>query len=57
MVTLRPAVHEFVRASETILSPASIGEPLNKNEREIIRFYTGSLNNHCTALDLDSKEC
>ena len=40
MSPLRQEVHEFVRASETLLSPASIGDPLTKNERDIIRYYT-----------------
>jgi hypothetical protein len=52
---LRVEAHEFVRVSETLLSPASLGAPLTKQERQIIQFYTGSLNDHCAGLD--RKEC
>lgn len=51
MTTFRQEVHEFVRASETLLSPASPGLPLTKQEREIVQFYASSLNEHCAGLN------
>lgn len=48
--SLRQEVHEFVRAAETLLSPASLGEPLSKQERDIIKFYGEILSQHCIVL-------
>ncbi len=43
MPSLRQAVHEFVRAAETLLSPASLDAPLSKEEIRIVEFYASSL--------------
>jgi len=51
MAPFRKEVHEFIRASETLLSPASIGEPLTKQECEIVQFYASSLTDHCAGID------
>ena len=45
--SLRHEVHEFIRAAETLLSPASLGEPLSKQERDIIKFYAETLSQDC----------
>ncbi len=39
MPSLRQEVHEFVRATETLLSPASLDAPLWKEEIRIVEFY------------------
>ena len=50
MALFRQEVHEFFRASETILSPASLGEPLTLEEAQIVKYYVISLNKHCDGL-------
>lgn len=50
MPSLRQEVHEFVRASETLLSPASLDAPLSKEELRIIEFYASSLTSFCAGL-------
>jgi len=45
--SLRQEVHEFIRAAETLLSPASLGDPLSKQERDIIKFYAETLSQDC----------
>ena len=47
MAPFRKEIQEFVRASETILSPGSLGKPLTLDEAQIIKFYVISLNKHC----------
>ena len=47
MPSLRQEVHEFVRADETLLSPASIDAPLSKEEIKIVEFYASSLTDFC----------
>jgi len=39
MQALRPEIQAFIRASETLLSPASLGTPLTNEERELIAYY------------------
>ena len=51
MSAYRQEVREFVRASEALLSPISIGgELLTQQEREIIQFYATSLSDYCNGL-------
>jgi hypothetical protein len=40
-----PAVQAFIRASETLLSPASIGEELTPEECDVIAYYVMMLSN------------
>ena len=50
MKVFRKQVAEFIRAAETILSPASLGEPLNKEECQAVEFYSKSIADHCGSL-------
>jgi len=43
MSAIRNEVHDFVRAAETLLSPASLNTPLTKDECKIVEFYAASL--------------
>ncbi len=43
--SLRPEVQEFVRATESILSPALLGGDLTQEECDIIAYYVMSLSN------------
>ena len=46
-------VHEFARAAETLLSPASLSRPLTKDECQIVKFYASSLTDYCNGLAYD----
>ena len=50
MPSMRPEVHEFVRASETLLSPASMAPPLTKEECEVVEYYATTLTDHCQGM-------
>ncbi len=50
MAPFRKEIQEFIRASETILSPASLDEPLTLEEAQIVKYYVISLNKHCDGL-------
>lgn len=39
MQVLRSEIQAFIRASETLLSPASLGTPLTNEERELVAYY------------------
>ncbi len=39
MQALRSEIQAFIRASETLLSPASLGTPLTNEERELVAYY------------------
>jgi hypothetical protein len=41
----RPEVQNFIRATETLLSPASLGSDLTPDECDIIAYYVMSLSN------------
>ena len=43
MAVFRKEVNEYIRAAETLLSPASMDKPLTKEECKIVEFYTSSL--------------
>lgn len=51
MPSLRQEVHEFVRAAETLLSPASLDAPLSKEEIRIVEFYASSLTDFCAGFE------
>ena len=51
---LRKQVAEYIRAAETILSPASLGEPLTKDECQIVEYYSKSIADHCDSLGHNS---
>ena len=52
--SLRPEVQAFVRPTESILSPALLGQELTQEECDIIAYYVMSLSNakHPWAKDL-----
>lgn len=50
MEIFRKEVAEYIRAAETLLSPASLGEPLTKDECHIVEFYSKSIADHCGSL-------
>lgn len=39
MQALCPEIQAFIRASETLLSPASLSRPLTQEERELVAYY------------------
>jgi hypothetical protein len=41
----RPEVQEFIAATETLLSPASLGTELTSDECDIIAYYVMTLSN------------
>ena len=43
MMTLRPEIKAFCDASETLLSPAIMQNPLTEDERTLINEYVRSL--------------
>jgi len=47
MTSFRREIHDFIRSSETILSPAYVGEPLTLQEAQIVKFYAISLSEYC----------
>jgi hypothetical protein len=49
MNQLRKEVHEYIVASETLLSPVSIGAPLTGEELALVKYYAASLLEHCLA--------
>ncbi len=56
MEVFRKQVAEFIRAAETILSPASLGEPLTKEECQAVEYYSKSIADHCGSLGHKSNE-
>jgi hypothetical protein len=50
MDVMRKELREYIRATETLLSPASLGEPLTEEEWQIVEFYTASLSDQCSRL-------
>ena len=52
----RKAISDFIRASETILSPAILGESVTEEERKVIEFYVEALSQHCRSLESKSQE-
>ncbi len=52
----RKEVSDFIRLAETLLSPASLGEPLTKEECRIVDFYVSSLAGHCASLGHSTTE-
>jgi hypothetical protein len=50
MQNYRKEVQEFIRLSETLLSPASLRTPLTKEECQVVEFYVTSLAGHCSSL-------
>jgi hypothetical protein len=52
----RKEVKDFIRLVETLLSPASLGEPLTKEECHVVEFYVTALAGHCSSLRHNSKE-
>ncbi len=52
----RKEVSDFIRLAETLLSPASLGEPLTKEECRVVDFYVTSLAGHCASLGYNSTE-
>ncbi len=53
----RKEVSDFIRLAETLLSPASLGEPLTKDECHIVEFYLTALGGHCSGLGHGKQEC
>jgi hypothetical protein len=48
MDVIRKELQDFIRASETLLSPVSLREPLKEDEWQVIEFYASSLvREHC----------
>jgi hypothetical protein len=50
MKVFRKQVAEYIRAAETLLSPASLGEPLTKDECHVVELYSKSIADHCGSL-------
>lgn len=46
----RKEVSDFIRLVETLLSPASLGSPLTKEECRVVEFYVKQLSGHCSNL-------
>jgi hypothetical protein len=62
MDPLRKEVQEFVRLAEMFLTPHSLGQPLNPEERKFIEHYARSLVDHGAAdgrskIELAAVEC
>ena len=53
----RKEVSDFIRIAETLLSPASLGEPLTKEECRVVEFYLSALGGHCSGLGQSQQEC
>lgn len=53
----RKEVSDFIRIAETLLSPASLGEPLTTEECQVIEFYLASLAGRCSGLGYGHQEC
>jgi hypothetical protein len=51
MSAIRSEVHDFIRAAETLLSPASLDKPLTKDE-----FYVASPVEHYRTLAGDRED-
>lgn len=47
MYPFRKEVSDFIRLAETLLSPISLGEPLSKEECQIVDFYAAALAGIC----------
>ena len=47
MNQLRKEVHEYIVASETLLSPVSIDEPLTVEELALVKYYATNLTEYC----------
>ena len=43
MGALRPEIQAFIRASETLLSPASLDRPLTQDEMQVVAYYAKTL--------------
>lgn len=43
--SFRPEVQDFIRATETLLSPALLGQSLTPEECDIIAYYVMTLSN------------
>ena len=56
MKVFRKQVAAYISAAETILSPASLGEPLTKEECQAVEFYSKSIADHCGSLGDNSTE-
>ncbi len=56
MKVFRKQVAEYIRAAETLLSPASLGEPLTKDECHVVELYSKSIADHCDSLGHGSTE-
>jgi len=50
MDVFRKEVSDFIRLAETLLSPASIGDPLTKEECRVVEYYVKQLSGHCSSL-------
>lgn len=46
MNQLRKEVHEYIVASETLLSPVLLDEPLTLEELALVKYYAASLSEH-----------
>jgi hypothetical protein len=46
----RKEVSDFIRLSETLLSPASLQTPLTEEECQVVDFYAKALAGHCQSL-------
>jgi hypothetical protein len=51
--SFRQEVHEFVRAAETLLSPAFRKNPLTRDESKVVEFFARSLTKQCNDLEYD----
>jgi hypothetical protein len=56
MTRFRKEVAEYIRAAETILSPASLGRPLTKDECHAVESYAKAIADHCGSLGHNSNE-
>ena len=56
MNQLRKEVHEYIVASETLLSPVLLDEPLTGEELAFVKYYAGSLLEHCFTEPLRAAE-
>ena len=54
MEVFRKEVAAYISAAETILSPASLGEPLTKEECQAVEYYSKSIADHCGGLGHNS---